>query len=434
MSKFLKNGNLLRVAEIESTFEKLPIGVYNLGLDQKGYFLTKTSDFKFPKKIYGDLSIVDRCIKTYESKKRNVGILLSGLKGGGKTITAKLLATKINKPIINISAPYSGPEFIDFITDPILGDCVIFLDEYEKTYCNNKNSDDGNDSLLSLLDGPYETHHLFIFTVNQTNINSNLINRPSRILYSKEYHGLSQEDVIEIAEDKLEDKTFMEDLLITSNKIYQLSFDILISLIEEVNRFHEPASKCIEYMNLTPRQTSFNIKQWYINEEGKVESDYAGWNCGISYDEEGDMIIIVHYNYTLCYKDGQMRRNDTDITVKVNDIKKVNNDTYEVFLKTYNGLFTLTEAYSDTSYGYGSKNIYRPKNITNEKLVVYLDENSNYVRHTPSDIKLETVKEIIGSRYFGDTNEKDLSKKIYKEDCGEEYINEECDGCCCGSN
>ena len=99
MAKIIKNGNVLRIAEIESSFEKLPFGVYNLGLDNSGYFLTKTSEFKFPSKIYGDLSIVDRCIKTYENKKRNVGILLSGLKGGGKTITAKLLATKANKPI-----------------------------------------------------------------------------------------------------------------------------------------------------------------------------------------------------------------------------------------------------------------------------------------------------------------------------------------------
>lgn len=414
MAKFLKNGNVLRIGEIESSFEKLPLGVYNLGLDQKGYFLTKTSEFKFPSKIYGDLSIIDRCIKTYENKKRNVGILLSGLKGGGKTITAKLLATKANKPIINISAPYYGPDFIDFITDPILGDCVIFLDEYEKTYRNNKSdSEDGNDSLLSLLDGPYETHHLFIFTVNQTTINSNLINRPSRILYSKEYQGLSQEDVVEIAEDKLEDKTFMEDLVITCNKIYQLSFDILISIIEEINRFHEPASKCIEYMNLTPRQTAFNIKQWYINEEGKVDFTYAGWGCGIGYDDDnGTMVVNVDYHYTLRFANGNVRNDETTITVNMNDIKKVNNNTYEAFLKDCNGLFTLTENISDVSYGYGNKNTYHPKNVTNEKLVVYIDDNNHYVRHTPSCIKLETVKEIIGSRYFNNSDPEDCCCKI----------------------
>lgn len=422
MAKIIKNGNVLRIAEIESSFEKLPFGVYNLGLDNSGYFLTKTSEFKFPSKIYGDLSIVDRCIKTYENKKRNVGILLSGLKGGGKTITAKLLATKANKPIINISAPYSGPGFIDFITDPILGDCVIFLDEYEKTYCNNKrDSDDGNDSLLSLLDGPYETHHLFIFTVNQTSINSNLINRPSRILYSKEYQGLSQEDVVEIAEDKLEDKTFMEDLVITCNKIYQLSFDILISIIEEVNRFHEPASKCIEYMNLTPRQTAFNVKQWYINEEGKVDFTYAGWGCGIDYDDEdGTMVVNVDYHYTLRWPNGQTRNDDTSISINMNDIKKVNNNTYEAFLDDCDGFFTLTENISDVSYGYGNKNTYHPKNVNNEKLIVYLDNNNNYVRHTPTSIKVETVKDIIGSRYFNNSDPEVCNKL----DC-------DCDGCEC---
>lgn len=426
MGKFLKNGNTLRVAEIESSFEKLPLGVYNLGLDNAGFFLTKTSDFKFPSKIYGDLSIVDRCIKTYEAKKRNVGILLSGLKGGGKTITAKLLATKVNKPIINISAPYFGPNFIDFITDPILGDCVIFLDEYEKTYSSDKiNDGDGNDSLLSLLDGPYETHHLFIFTVNQTTINSNLINRPSRILYTKEYYGLSQEDVIEIANDKLDDKSFLNDLLVTSNKIYQLSYDILISIIDEINRFHEPASKCIEYMNLTPRQSTFNVKQWYIDETGKIDFEYAGWGAYIEYDDKGNLTINVDFNYTINDVNNKTYNKKANVSINMNDAKKVNNNTYEVFLKDYNGLFTLTENTNngDITYGYSNIKIYTPKNAINvDKLNVYLDNNGNYLRHTPSCVKYETVKKIIGSYYFN-------KNKSYSELLPCDY-----EGCECGSS
>ena len=426
MGKIIQNGNILRIAEIEKTFEKLPIGVYNLGLDNSGYFLTETSEFSLPNKIYGDMSIVDRCVKTYESKKRNVGILLSGLKGGGKTVTAKLLANKVNKPIINISAPYAGPDFIDFITNPILGECVIFLDEYEKIYSSNKRDSDGNDSLLSLLDGPYETHHLFIFTVNEPTINSNLINRPSRILYSKEYHGLSQEDVTEIAEDILDDKIFMEDLIMTCNKIYQLSFDILISIIDEVNRFHEPASKCIEFMNLTPRQTYFNIKQWYVNDEGCVDFDYAGWGIPIEYDDDGNMFVNANYSHFITYPNGNKRKYNNSVNINMNDVKKVNNNTYEVFLKEYNSLFTLTEN-TTVSYGYTkTNNIYKPKNVTEELLNVYIDEKNNYVKHTPSCISLDAVKKIIGTHYF----EKNSSSDDLGIECSEDLCSNDCGDCC----
>ena len=132
MATIVKNGNELRITSIQGTYDKLPVGVYNLECDESGYFLTKTDDFKLPKKIYGDMSIVDRWLHTYQTRGRNLGVLLAGLKGGGKTITAKLLAIKSGLPIIIINSPYYGSSFISFLSNECLGDCVIFLDEYEK--------------------------------------------------------------------------------------------------------------------------------------------------------------------------------------------------------------------------------------------------------------------------------------------------------------
>lgn len=409
MSKILKSGNMYTIAEIEATYNKLPIGVYNLGLNNRGFYLTRASDFSVPEKIYGDLSPVDRWLKTYNDKKRNVGVLLSGLKGGGKTITAKLLAIKAEKPIITISQPFSGQEFIDFITDPILGDCVIFLDEFEKVYRQGNKDEDGDDSLLSLLDGPYETHHLFIFTVNQTRINSNLINRPSRILYSRTYEGLSENDVIEIANDKLKDKKFMDDLVRTSHKIFQLSFDILISIIDEINRFNEPASKCIEYMNLTPKQVSLNCVQWYIDDDGKLNREYSGWNNNVRYEDDG-LYYDCEYHYQIIFPDGRKREDYTSIQIPMDDTKKVSNNTYEFIDDILCSVFTLTENGNDT-YGYAGRNTYKPKDVVHPKLTVWVDENSNYIRHIPEAISVKDVSEIIGTRWFN--NEK---KELLKEE------------------
>lgn len=427
MGKILQTGNIYRIAEIQATYEKLPVGVYNLNVSPGGFFLTKTWDFKVPEKIYGDLSPVDRWLKTYESKTRNVGVLLSGLKGGGKTITAKLLAIKANKPIIVIGQPFHGPEFTDFITDPALGDCVIFIDEFEKIYRPN-NDKDGNDSLLSLLDGPYETHHLFIFTVNQTNINSNLINRPSRILYAKRYEGLSDEEIVEIANDKLVNKEFMEDLLRNSRRIFQLSFDILISIIDEMNRFNEPASRCMEYMNLTPRQVSFNASQWYLNEEGKIDKEYAAWDNSLNYTDDG-LFLSCEYHYIIIRPDGSKRHNYTNIDLSMESPKKVSSNTYEIVDNDLCTVYTLTEN-ENQYYGYSSRNSYKPKEIEFEKLTVWIDEDGQYVKHIPEKMTLENVKEIIGNGYFKNKNVKDTNNlKCDKEHCIDDLCCD-CEGEC----
>lgn len=438
MAKLYKNGNTLRVGNIDSTYAKLPVGVYNLNVDNAGYYLTKSADFSLPEKIYGDTSVIDRWLKTYNDKKRNVGVLLSGLKGGGKTVTAKLLAIKANKPVITINQPYSGQDFFDFITDPILGDCVIFLDEFEKVYCSPKKSDDGNDSLLSLLDGPYETHHLFVFTVNETKINSNLINRPSRILYAKHYEGLNEEEIREIAEDKLVNKKHMDDLLRTAHKIFQLSFDILISIIDEVNRFDEPASKCIEYMNLTPTQTCFEVKQWYVEENGKVDFEYSGWGCDVISDENGTY-CNVRFNYeiiTVCGKETHVRTEYNNLELDIENLKKVSANTYELFDDELKTLFTLTEKNNNFINGYTKVEYYKPHNVMHEKLKIYVDNDGHYIKHTPEVISVNTIGDIVGYRIFENSElmkEKnmDSNPRLVK---ARNICDEKCccdDECCC---
>lgn len=402
MSKLIKNGKNFNVAEIEGTYEQLPLGVYNLNLCNSGYYLTKQSDFVLPDKIYGDMSVVDRWLKTYNTKKRNVGVLLAGLKGGGKTITAKLLAIKANKPIININQPYGGTEFIDFITNKVLGDCVIFIDEYEKIYSNQKG--ETTDSLLSLLDGPYETHHLFIFTVNETTINSNMMNRPSRILYSKKYEGLGEEDIEEIANDLLVNKKHMDDLLRTTKKIFQLSYDVLISIIDEVNRFDEPASECIQYMNLTPDKIRFDIKQW-VKRDGALKDLFAGYNRETSTSQDGSTRIQAEFEYYIVKKGrAYPESNSVYVSLNINDAEKISKSSYEIYDDRFKTSYVLTENIqrnAQGSYTYSYTPPIQPKHNVGEMLTIYLDEEGNYIKHTPEYVKISDITEVTGLRIKG---------------------------------
>ena len=108
------------------------------------FFLRERQSFTFPKKVYGnDHEIIDRVLKKYGSVERNLGVLLTGIKGSGKTVTAKKICDMSGLPTLIISEPYHGEAFIEFMTNDEIGDCAILIDEFEKIY-NNRDDEDGD--------------------------------------------------------------------------------------------------------------------------------------------------------------------------------------------------------------------------------------------------------------------------------------------------
>ena len=59
---------------------KLPVGTYNIGLGQEGFFLSKIEDFAPNKgKIYGDLpQQAERIMSTFQDRTSSTGVLLAG--------------------------------------------------------------------------------------------------------------------------------------------------------------------------------------------------------------------------------------------------------------------------------------------------------------------------------------------------------------------
>lgn len=258
--QLIQNGQDFVLGNFGGLPKKLPLGTYTLlfNKDMGQYYLHLIDDIKIPNKIYGDIiPFAKRVCTKYYSKDRNLGVLLVGTKGTGKTITARTIANFLNIPVIIIPQGYDDTAFISFLTDPALGNCVILIDEFEKLY-NGENADSNN--ILSLLDGPYNTHHIFVFTANEFyRINSMMKNRPSRIHFLKEFTGLDEDTVKEIGNNLLDNKDWTEELVEISQKMTECTFDVIVSICADSNLFKESPKQVVRYMNVLMESSNYEM-------------------------------------------------------------------------------------------------------------------------------------------------------------------------------
>lgn len=287
MNAIIQSGDTFSFADIDSANDKLPLGVYTVAFsDFKGFFLQKSNPLTLPEKIYGDMSIVQRAIDVYHRKESNFGLLLSGLKGAGKTLTMRKLAIDLNQPVIILNNAFVKyqVELIKFLSDPRLGDVTILIDEFEKIFEN----DDATP--LSLLDGLFNCHNFYILTCNKTYVNENLINRPGRVYYHKHYEGLDDPVIDEVIDDMLIDKSHKEELLMELSSLNNLSFDMLISIINDLNQFGDTPKKTISYFGFEKDDILLTVYQ--IVDGHLVQRDQ-----NIQLDPEEDEVLWLPYRY-----------------------------------------------------------------------------------------------------------------------------------------
>lgn len=197
--------------------------------------------FEFDFKIY-DLGCDDflkRVKETWNSdyfikKGGNLGVILNGIRGTGKTISAKILCNTMDLPVIII--PYCVDGIQDFIQN-LEFECVILIDEAEKTFKSDRNSDRPTDEiLLKVIDGVYnKSRKMYILTTNKLTLNENLLGRPGRIRYIKQFGNLTPGAINEFLKDNLQDMS-KKDLILQAVDLLEIStIDILRSMVDEVN-------------------------------------------------------------------------------------------------------------------------------------------------------------------------------------------------------
>jgi hypothetical protein len=260
--------------DIPDVYECLPSDVYELGYDafRKEFVLDRLfHKFELPPKIYDlEKDLVPRVINTFTKHNKNFGILLKGLKGTGKTVTAKMISNELNLPVILVTKAFTD---IGNFINSIKQDIILLFDEFEKTYDlgsrwvrndndeNGENADNNVSSLLTLMDGVFTSTHkrLFILTTNKMWLPDAMISRPSRIRYVKTFSDLTLESINSILKDSVNNKKLIPGLITLIKRLEIITVDIVKAIAEEANLYNTADPDFFSIFNIKLLETYYTL-------------------------------------------------------------------------------------------------------------------------------------------------------------------------------
>ena len=213
-------------------------------------YIEETKDFDFPEVYYQtttDKKFVKRVIDTYKkTDKLTTGVLLSGLKGSGKTLMSKWIAKESNLPVIVIDSSVCSEDIEGFFAKITTDVCVVF-DEIDK-YWNTR-------YLLGFLDGVKPTcKKLVVATCNdEKEVDKYLNDRCSRIRYKKKFTSLSKDVVAGVINDIIKDKKQAEaaaEYCMANMSV--VSHDNIIIFAEEIkNNPKDSFDEIMSFLNIS---------------------------------------------------------------------------------------------------------------------------------------------------------------------------------------
>jgi hypothetical protein len=228
----------------------LPPGYYAVAFNKQTeqYFLEEVEPFKLPSKLYGRIGeYAERILTTFHENENQTGVLLSGLKGSGKTLLSKVLGAKAGVPVILVNTGFHDDKFLRLIQG-IPQRAVVIFDEFEKIY-----KDEDQKAVLTLFDGVYTARNkLIVLTVNERrSVSVFFHNRPGRLRYAIDFKGLEADFIREYCDDHLRAPSVTAKQIVEfSTLCMEFNFDMLQVLVAELNRYGGTLDEATQILNV----------------------------------------------------------------------------------------------------------------------------------------------------------------------------------------
>lgn len=302
MSEFIKVGNKIVTKPNGFDYDLIDNKVYNLKYDRYGVgaYIEEDGSLNLPSKVYStddDKMFINR-VNTYfkNTNKLSTGVMLSGIKGTGKTVMAKVIAQNSNLPIFVVDEDFPTGQINEFFRKFQKPVAVIF-DEVDKHW--------DTESLLGWLDGVQtNAKKLVLFTCNnETNVSQYLKDRCSRVRYTRHFDA---NDNARFLRDILKDKGIAENKIEETyqfivNNFNLLSIDNILSFIDEKLMFPELSNSYIlKDMNICKKKSSpvtIESDDEDIDDDNEDDDDMWGDDESSPSDEE---IVVALANSFCC--------------------------------------------------------------------------------------------------------------------------------------
>lgn len=310
----LKNGSSYKIyGDDLIVLKQLPVKTYNINFSKfEGFYLTATNELEIHEdKIYGvHEEKVKKTLKRFEHARKNLGVILSGDKGIGKSLFARVLAKSAitqEIPVLICSGYIPGLE--DFLNS-IETTVMVLFDEFDKTF---KKTADANpqDYMLSVFDGTSVGKKLFVITCNEyRDLNEFLINRPGRFHFHFRFEYPTAEEIREYMSDKLKPEYYSEikDIVSFAHR-KKLNYDCLSAIVMEINN-GETFKSAIKDLNIVNEEyrTSYTIK--LVAENGEI----------FSINDASLDLLDMSYESEVIWLTGKKGFNDIGIIVRTADL------------------------------------------------------------------------------------------------------------------
>lgn len=322
--KAISTGNIFRIYDDTlRTYDKLPAHPYVVRFSMNsGFYLERHSDIQVSEpKIYGvHLEKVEKVLESFDRCNRSLGVILSGDKGIGKSLFAKLLSIKAmekNLPLIIVDRYISG---IASYLESIEQEVVVLFDEFDKTFgevCLQSGEATPQSTMLPLFDGVAAGKKLFVITCNDTHrLNNYLLNRPGRFHYHFRFDYPSGEEIKTYLTDKLPEEQYgeIDDVIAFSQRV-PLNYDCLRAIAFEITsgvKFKE-AIKDLNIVNVEAEV--YHVALHYANGNVLTDKDVMLDLFGEEdveiylHDSKGVYIAEVKFNTSNCVFDVNLHTN-----------------------------------------------------------------------------------------------------------------------------